>query len=437
MSSGTKRFRCRDLVFTILFVVLSYREMQRSAKDFQMLPSVTSTTRASTESKASPSLAESSSNATRSSTAPIREMSVLQPGEETSDTTSFTVDLVSIGSQARPDYLDTQERTFAKHSSVRHFFKITEADDTEPNCTAFLNEDMKWRKVSSYCVSRRDNNNPYYLLGRMAEFYRPPRALEQHPYPAAWLCAQKRPIYGLLKAMRSFTAMNSYPDYLIIMDDDTYINLEIFQERMRNLDADVPITYGGEVSMLRITRKPPVKQRFFFAFGGFGLIFSRGVLRNLVKPIHCQKDNSTRTELERVACDRLDENSIGEKQIFQEGMSVLDLMEEYVNFQMFKDVDQWEMGYCLHSDWTLAYFITYYEVSLHAVNTLYYDDYRHARLQKLDFMEEQKTNPVCQENLTCCRASAICHYQRPDDLNRLATEIVAQAPSKYRGGTAI
>jgi len=51
-----------------------------------------------------------------------------------------------------------------------------------------------------------------------------------------WLCAQKRPARGLIKAIRAYQTQGddneshftSLPDYLIIVDDDTYYNMEHF-----------------------------------------------------------------------------------------------------------------------------------------------------------------------------------------------------------------
>lgn len=338
------------------------------------------------------------------------------------DSARFTVDIVSIGSHTRVHYLEAQQRSFASHTSVRQFFPILEDDDDEPQCGSTVD----WYNVSAYCYNHREAP---YLLRKMQEFYQSPKKLQTKENPAGWLCAQKRPVYGLLKAIRSYQHNQKFPSYLVIMDDDSYYNMELFEAYFSSKDPDIPMTYGGELSMLRITRKPPVKQRFFFAYGGFGLILSRKVLQNLLQPIYCNGNEANRNQ---TACQRLQENVLGERVVFSEGMSVLDLMEAYVNYQKFTDWKQWTIGYCLHSDWTLAYFITYYEVSLHATDTIYYDNYRHARLQKVDYAQEQKLHPVCQKEETCCNQSGMCHYQDPADMRRWTEFVKSQAPHKFR-----
>lgn len=46
----------------------------------------------------------------------------------------ITVDILSIGSQSRLDYIHSQKMTFASHRSVRNFYSVTEHDDADPMC---------------------------------------------------------------------------------------------------------------------------------------------------------------------------------------------------------------------------------------------------------------------------------------------------------------
>jgi hypothetical protein len=43
-----------------------------------------------------------------------------------------TVDILSVGSNLRLDYLQAQQNTFARHVSVRNFFNATEDTDADP-----------------------------------------------------------------------------------------------------------------------------------------------------------------------------------------------------------------------------------------------------------------------------------------------------------------
>lgn len=67
----------------------------------------------------------------------------IQPNDMTVNRTSrhfdpnlFVVDVISTGSQLRPDYLQGQLKSWASHPSVRHFWGVSELDDRDPNCNA-------------------------------------------------------------------------------------------------------------------------------------------------------------------------------------------------------------------------------------------------------------------------------------------------------------
>lgn len=66
---------------------------------------------------------------------------------------------------------------------------------------------------------------------------------------------------------------------------------------------------------------------------GFGLILSRGVVQNLVRPVFCNGTN--KDDFERNVCSRLDDNLVGEAQYFTDGMSVSDLMGAHVRNNLF------------------------------------------------------------------------------------------------------
>ena len=65
----------------------------------------------------------------------------------------ITVDILSIGSQNRLNYIETQKRSFASHRSVRHFFSVTESDDADPTCASKLTlSDVTG--ISNYCRTK-------------------------------------------------------------------------------------------------------------------------------------------------------------------------------------------------------------------------------------------------------------------------------------------
>jgi len=69
----------------------------------------------------------------------------------TTQTSKFrTVDILSIGSNRRLEYLQAQQDTFARHLSVRYFFNATEDSDADPSCSQRLS---KWNvtQISRFC----------------------------------------------------------------------------------------------------------------------------------------------------------------------------------------------------------------------------------------------------------------------------------------------
>ena len=105
-----------------------------------------------------------------------------------------------------------------------------------------------------------------------------------------WMCAQTRPMQGLYHILQFYkTTKEDLPDFLIIMDDDTYYNLplfhEYFQRHYPNSSKSVAVA-GCRV------RSPIDKINFTIPFGGYGLTLSKGYLSNLLRPIHCPEDQA-------------------------------------------------------------------------------------------------------------------------------------------------
>jgi hypothetical protein len=289
------------------------------------------------------------------------------------------VDILSIGSKRRLDYLIAQQESFALHASVRHFFTATEADDLDdPYCDSHLTTDDVVG-ISAFCRERSWNPTSQYLMHYSRNIYATANWLMKKPNPVGWMCAQRRPLYGLYKVFqryfqkdsdgsRSNTGSSEFlstriddnkvlPDYLIIMDDDTYFNLEQFPKMIAedvittHRPLDDPYVLPG-----CLVRWPIHQINFTFSFGGFGTIFNRASLLRLAEPIHCDsKSNTTSTSRgsSEDACAQVQRNMIGEKKLFQNGMSVVHLMHAYVNHQPYKEYrnQNWTDGYCMHSDW--------------------------------------------------------------------------------------
>lgn len=126
------------------------------------------------------------------------------------------------------------------------------------------------------------------------------------------------------------------------------------------------------------------QHNFTFPWGGFGTIFSKALIEKIVLPLYCPSNDSnadttliatttrelTNMEFKLLACERVGQNIMGESFLFQQGMSVADLMHQYVTNWHYTNAEQnWGPvggpGFCMHADWVLGYFINTYFLAKH------------------------------------------------------------------------
>lgn len=287
------------------------------------------------------------------------------------DKDSIALDILAIGSLVRPDYLVAQQETFGSHPTVRHFVPITELNDTEVDCHTNMT-----RETVSTIVGRckRKRNPSYQLLGDLNGLYMSFRMIEKRGF--GWICAQKRPIAGIMKYFENILGYKSavveglqpqqhqqqqpslsLPNHLIVMDDDTYIRTDKVLETVQQQPDDQPMATPG-----CLIRGP--KTNFTLPWGGFGTIINRNALERFSTPIYCGEENlanNKNKDLSYTVCTNLKENLIGEQLVFQEGMSILDLMYKYAHDQPYLDYKSWnDAGFCLASDTTYGYFLNQY-----------------------------------------------------------------------------
>ena len=129
-----------------------------------------------------------------------------------------------------------------------------------------------------------------------------------------------------------------------------------------------------------------------FAFGGFGTFINKAAIHRLTLPMYCnggvsssreQSYHIENSDLMASSCNNLQQNVIGELDIFQNGDSALDLFYKYSAIRQF----------CLHSDWALGYMIS---------------RYLHTNISKLE-------PPRCWRH-KCDLASIACHNRGPEDM---------------------
>lgn len=129
----------------------------------------------------------------------------------------------------------------------------------------------------------------------------------------------------------------------------------------------------------RVFWEPPL----ILPHGGFGTFYNKEAIRNMVSPMICPDQ----AEEQGTSCANLQENRIGELDVYQPGDSLFDLFYKFSALQQF----------CMHSDWVMGYLITYYLLP--------------GKVSILEATGNSITH--CTEN------SMTCHWQTPSDMERL------------------
>lgn len=268
---------------------------------------------------------------------------------------NVVLDMLTIGSQARPSYYQTQMTTFATHAAVRQIIPLTEANDTETSsCAAQGEEELTMAHVEQICDYCRNETRfarvpraEYIFLKARANLYFSKEVMQRKANPAGWLCAQQRPIAGFYKLLRSYSSTNgTFPDYLVVMDDDTWIHMPRFVDTLHQLyPADIPYMVAG----CRLNLKRGIRN-FKFPYGGWSYVLTRAVLQALVQPQTCAANDDNKASSS--FCAQLARNAAGERDLFVNGMSVLDLLYTYTFHQRLTQVDSWNTaGYCMNSEY--------------------------------------------------------------------------------------
>jgi hypothetical protein len=330
--------------------------------------------------------------------------------------THAMVDIISVGSLLKEPFQQAQQRTFGGHVLVRNFFRVTERTDIDRECFTELTNDQI-DEIENFCHKGQHVSKFAYKFRKMV-FY--PKK------NAGWMCAQKRPIDGLYNVLQQYKhdAME-LPQYLFIIDDDTYINMDSLSKILfKTFPAEIPNVVSGCVF--------DFFRGFHFPYGGFGSFLSRAAIQRLLQPIYCNDRNaegSIADPFTRYSCWRLSENLMGEKDIFTEGMSIADLMNVFSSSQPFADVRRWKTGYCFHSDHALAYFFNFYHIAVPEseleANFRVTDSLRKKYMYKelTNNYESGRKGECRNEKDKCTADNPICHYIVPSQMDALYQDV--------------
>lgn len=357
-----------------------------------------------------------------------------------SSTTGRSIDMISIGSENRPR--NVQEKTFARHKAVRYFFRFTEKHDThDPDCAENLSL-QQVEGILDYCHA----NSTYPNLHLVSSHFSSRKFLldKQKKNPAGWLCAQKRPLVGLYRVLTEYystPAGGSLPDYLFVMDDDSWFHIDLVLKQLREQH---PAGQAHVIAGCLIRSQYDLS--FSWYWGGFGVILTRAALERLLMPIHCERSNSDKSAFVQHVCHQLEENLLGEKTFFREGMTVVDLIYQYSTAQPYTSYKDWKtgIGYCVHSDMGLAFFFNYYHIA-DRPQSVSDGEYKHYdRLYAYNGTSEHKTKNLngkvyksfgfCQHKSlsTCSTDSHLCHYIPNKLMLEMFDEIYASTPENFR-----
>lgn len=318
------------------------------------------------------------------------------------------VDIISIGSLLKQEFHQAQMRTFAQHQSIRHFFPITEKNDTDATCFMELTTDQL-TNIIDFC-SNTDQKS-FISTTIRKKLFQPKRH-------TGWMCSQKRPLDGLYQVLEKYrTKEITVPDYLFIIEEDTFLNMDdLLLDLLRNHPSDKPKAIAGCNRDLRKTGG------ITFPESGFGSYFTKAAVERFIAPFYCDGRDQHST----INCWRKNMNDLGEKTYYEEGMSVHQLMHAYTTAFQFTQVEEWsDAGYCMHAEHALAYFTNFYHIPVPNNYLSKGEKPKDKIRRKHSFIGLQgRTVSECSNEREECTAKArICHEIHPAQMDRLHKEI--------------
>jgi len=332
----------------------------------------------------------------------------------------LTLDVVSVGSTTRPHYLQGQVQTWASPEHVRTYHAVTELDDANPVCASDMGS------VREYTNSCRQNPNFSEDARRFVD--KNFGFTEGSDYQDSierllpgWFCAQRRTMQGVLGYINKLD-LEDIPDYLIIVDDDTYFDTHGFHQHLQGTDPNDSRAYAGCL----FEKNSEEGIMWEFPYGGFGFVLSKGAIRQMMTPLHC--DGSNDSTFENKPCQALEDNRINEKPFFKEGMTIVELMSNYSAFSE---------PLCFHSDWIMGYMVDFYLPVIRHTSTESNATIIHPILTWPFQCGNHTLAPTC-DPMSGENGFMFCHRQEPEHLSAYQTRAEKLYPSlSKRNATAM
>jgi hypothetical protein len=173
-----------------------------------------------------------------------------------------------------------------------------------------------------------------------------------------WICEQRRLIKGvsrLLLQYKQHLRATKLPDYLLLLTDTTYFNIKVFREMLRNIAKGVKSSTGKHYHPLDplavggCMRDYGISSEVSFRVPNldFGIVLNRATLEDLLTRIHCNKIETQKNPL----CSIISESQIGERDVFKDGMTPVDLMSTFATANAHQDFKHWTVGMCFEAEW--------------------------------------------------------------------------------------
>lgn len=252
--------------------------------------------------------------------------------------------------------LTAQMNTWANLDSVRNFWGVTEEQDYDANC------------VNASEVDQKAFMNLCWPGGSRREYK-----------GWGWFCAQRRPGHALGWLQTLYQDPANIPDMLIIVDDDTSVDINFAIHQM-SLVEDNRAPYVGNPCVFRRTHR---------GLGGMGTFFNRVAIEGLTRPNFCNHHQQQEGSMNTV-CEGLIAKTSINAELFQQGDSVFDIFYKYSAVRKF----------CQHSDGVMAQMINGYT----------------------EFTGGLIQFGQCNSRSCPTSGTISCHYQQPDKMKQFALD---------------
>jgi len=218
---------------------------------------------------------------------------------------AITVDVVTIGSMNRMEYMHTQQKTWASNThSVRNVFIATEinTDNAIISNGGSCQELMKACQVEESSLQLENSTQPFIsdeelCLGRRIGLAMGASVMRYRKITHALVLGSSRSNvkHGSndesMADLKQYT-INPLPNYLIITFDSAYYNTERLEECVGHGGENAPIVYAPFTSRenVNLSNKPPENTQpsmFSYPTNNTGVVFNKPALEVWIRSITC------------------------------------------------------------------------------------------------------------------------------------------------------